>query len=92
MRKMAVHRGLTHGGRYKNESFELGYHVGDLEGTDSEDEFDRMFPITTVLREIGWNLTSLGKPLLPTVSFPIPAGGSAGGHTAQGLKVAKRKE
>jgi hypothetical protein len=57
-------------------------------------------PQTTALREIGWDLApnelslalAIGKPLLPTVAFPIPAGGSAGGPTAEGLKIAKRKE
>jgi hypothetical protein len=29
--------------------------VGDLDGTDSEDESDRMIPTTTILCEIGWN-------------------------------------
>jgi hypothetical protein len=58
-----------------------------------------MTPITTIcLCEIGWNFNELpGKPLLPTVTIPIPihlqeAVPEVLLSAVQGLKKAKRKE
>jgi hypothetical protein len=72
---------------------ELGSHVGDLDGTDSEDEFDRMTPITTILCEIGWNFNELMQAVAShRYHSNAPAGGSVAGPAIQGLKKAKRKE
>jgi hypothetical protein len=68
---------------------------------DSEDEFDRMIPITTAhepqpCARLDGILTSSGPVRQAAASRRYhsnpPAGGSAGGPAVQELKKAKRKE